>query len=253
MSCDAYFASAKAEYNVDMLYFFHSKEEKKKEAAIVAKLQAEQEAQKLEELAMRENAKDPENLPEPTIYEEIPDYEMPSFFAMLYGETHRKNATYRIKEDYDRTMSFLLVPYIGLDFMTINSGEYEVYSYNSGKTDITFNVESERQNVFTIPLGIQIKPELAEMKGIKVSSQVKFGLAYSFGDLAEKSTTTSKGLTSIAYLETENIDALRGDFGLSANIKTTKLDNMSFDLAYNLEVSKNRFAQDFRAKLEFKF
>ncbi len=261
ITSNALFASVKAEYNIDMLYFYHSKEEKKKEAAQVAKLQAEQEAQKAEENAMRENAEDPDNLidnlAEPTIYEEIPDYEMPSFFAMLYGETHRKNAKYTVKEDYDRTMSFLLVPYIALDFMTINSGEYEVYSYNtSNKTDTTFNVESERQNVFTIPLGVQIKPELAEMNGLKVSPQVKLGLAHSFGDLAEKSTTTAKGLTSTAYLETENIDALRGDFGISANIinnTNPKLENMNFDLSYDLEVSKNRFSHSLFAKASYEF
>ncbi len=122
---NAFYASAKGEYQIEMDYFYHSKKEKIRKAALT------------------EGIEDIED------FEGIDDVEMPSFTQRLYGEIHRKNAHYTIEEDFDRIMSFLLVPYIGIDVMTIHSGDYTVFSYDTtGSTGTTFNVETNRAKYF---------------------------------------------------------------------------------------------------------
>lgn len=142
-----------------------------------------------------------------------------------------------------------IIPYLGLELFTIKTGSYSVNA-NTALGGTIFTVESERQNVLSVPLGLTVNKNFAWENGWNVTPEARIGGIFATGDLSEKSITRMPGVDGIANMSMEVLDPATLNIGLGLDASH---NNLRFSLDYNLQVSKNLTSHDIMGVVEWKF
>lgn len=154
---------------------------------------------------------------------------------------------FSIRAEYFYKTSFMnIIPYIGADFITLHTNDYSVDS-DSGTI---FEVKSDRQNLFTFPLGVTFTKELKSQNDWSINPKARIGVILAVGDLESRSVSSAKGYSSIANVETDVVDPASFDFNLG--LEAIK-NNFGLSLDYTLQLSNHRKAHALMGTLKYKF
>ncbi len=146
-------------------------------------------------------------------------------------------------------MGVNITPYTGVELLSIKNLDYKVEENSAQGGDI-FNVVSERQNVFSIPLGVKVDTSLA-IQDWAISPNASLAAIISMGDLNEyTSVSTTTSFDNAIILESQIIDKNTIDIGLG--VQASK-KYMKYALDINTEMSENRKVFGLSGKAEFSF
>lgn len=81
-----------------------------------------------------------------------------------------------------------IVPYTGLRYMSVNPDDYST----SYKGQNAFNYSADRQNIWTVPLGLSFRNETVTKNGWSITPKVDLAYIWAFGD-TDNSLTVNAG------------------------------------------------------------
>lgn len=150
-----------------------------------------------------------------------------------------------------------IIPYLGLELFTIKTADYDVDAQGSTANNpqntlsgTIFKVESQRQNILSVPLGVTMKKHFALENDWHISPELRLGAIVSMGDLDEQSISRMPGIDGIAHMETQIVDKATFDMGLGFDAMH---DNVRLSLDYTLQASPNRTAHGLMGTVEWRF
>ena len=119
-----------------------------------------------------------------------------------------------------------VVPYIGLRYMSVDADSYAT-TYKSGDA---FSYDANRQNIWTLPLGVSLRNETVTDNGWRITPKVDLAYIWAFGDTDNDMTIDSGSgadvlhydvMDSGSWLASVGIDAGKGDwsYGLSYTLQ----------------------------------
>lgn len=119
-----------------------------------------------------------------------------------------------------------VVPYIGLRYMSVDADSYAT-TYKSGDA---FSYDADRQNIWTLPLGVSLRNETVTDNGWRITPKVDLAYIWAFGDTDNDMTIDSGSgadvlhydvMDSGSWLASVGIDAGKGDwsYGLSYTLQ----------------------------------
>lgn len=119
-----------------------------------------------------------------------------------------------------------VVPYIGLRYMSVDADSYDT-TYKSGDA---FSYDANRQNIWTLPLGVSLRNETVTDNGWRITPKVDLAYIWAFGDTDNDMTIDSGSgadvlhydvMDSGSWLASVGIDAGKGDwsYGLSYTLQ----------------------------------
>lgn len=119
-----------------------------------------------------------------------------------------------------------VVPYIGLRYMSVDADSYAT-TYKSGDA---FSYDADRQNIWTLPLGVSLRNETVTDNGWRITPKVDLAYIWAFGDTDNDMTIDSGSGTDVlhydvmdsgSWLASVGIDAGKGDwsYGLSYTLQ----------------------------------
>ncbi len=111
-----------------------------------------------------------------------------------------------------------IVPYTGLRYMSVDPSGYTSY-YNGAKA---FDYDADRQNIWTVPLGVSLRHESISNSGWKVTPKLDLAYIWAFGDTDN----------------TMNV----GILGATDSLKYTVMDDGSWYGALGIEASKDAWS-----------
>ena len=119
-----------------------------------------------------------------------------------------------------------IVPYAGLRYMSVDADSYST-TYKDGKA---FDYDAERQNIWTLPLGVSLRNETVTNSGWTITPKVDLAYIWAFGDTDNDVTVNAGSGASVlsydvmdsgSWLASVGIDAGKGDwsYGLSYTLQ----------------------------------
>lgn len=120
-----------------------------------------------------------------------------------------------------------IVPYAGLRYMSVDADSYST-AYNGGKA---FDYDAERQDIWTLPVGVSFRNETVNDNGWTVTPKVDIAYIWAFGD-TDNNVTVNAGsgydvlgydvMDSGSWLTSVGIDAAKGDWTYGVNYSFQK-------------------------------
>lgn len=120
-----------------------------------------------------------------------------------------------------------IVPYAGLRYMSVDADSYST-AYKDGKA---FDYDAERQNIWTLPVGVSFRNETVTNSGWTITPKVDLAYIWAFGD-TDNNVTVNAGsryddvlgydvMDSGSWLASVGVDAGKGDwsYGLSYTLQ----------------------------------
>lgn len=119
-----------------------------------------------------------------------------------------------------------IVPYAGLRYMNVDADSYST-TYKDGKA---FDYDAERQNIWTLPLGVSLRNETVTNSGWTITPKVDLAYIWAFGDTDNDVTVNAGSGASVlsydvmdsgSWLASVGVDAGKGDwsYGLSYTLQ----------------------------------
>lgn len=120
-----------------------------------------------------------------------------------------------------------IVPYAGLRYMSVDADSYST-AYKDGKA---FDYDAERQDIWTLPVGVSLRNETVTNSGWTITPKVDLAYIWAFGD-TDNNVTVNAGsryddvlgydvMDSGSWLASVGVDAGKGDwsYGLSYTLQ----------------------------------
>lgn len=113
--------------------------------------------------------------------------------------------------------SLQVVPYTGLRYLNVDPSSYTAY-YNGKKA---FDVDADRQNIFTLPVGVSLRNENVTKNGWTITPQFDLSYVWAFGDTDNDMTINVGGaadklsytvMDSGSWLTSLALEAAKGDW-----------------------------------------
>lgn len=120
-----------------------------------------------------------------------------------------------------------IVPYAGLRYMSVDADSYST-AYNGGKA---FDYDAERQDIWTLPVGVSFRNETVNDNGWTVTPKVDIAYIWAFGDTDNNVTVNAGSGASVlsydvmdsgSWLTSVGIDAAKGDWTYGVNYSFQK-------------------------------
>lgn len=119
-----------------------------------------------------------------------------------------------------------IVSYAGLRYMSVDADSYST-TYKDGKA---FDYDAERQNIWTLPLGVSLRNETVTNSGWTITPKVDLAYIWAFGDTDNDVTVNAGSGASVlsydvmdsgSWLASVGVDAGKGDwsYGLSYTLQ----------------------------------
>lgn len=136
-----------------------------------------------------------------------------------------------------------VVPYAGLRFFSVDPDSYTTY-YNGQKA---FSYDADRQNLWTLPMGVSLRHETTTNNGWKLTPQVDVSYIWAFGDTDNDMDVTLLGgrshlnytvMDSGSWLGTVAFEATKADWTCGLGYSYQKGSDMQSDKWFvNVEYS----------------
>lgn len=136
-----------------------------------------------------------------------------------------------------------VVPYAGLRFFSVDPDSYTTY-YNGQKA---FSYDADRQNLWTLPVGVSLRHETTTNNGWKLTPQVDVSYIWAFGDTDNDMDVTLLGgrshlnytvMDSGSWLGTVAFEATKADWTCGLGYSYQKGSDMQSDKWFvNVEYS----------------
>lgn len=113
--------------------------------------------------------------------------------------------------------SLQIVPYTGLRYLNVDPSTYTAY-YNGKKA---FDIDPDRQNIFTLPVGVSLRNEHVTKNGWTITPQFDLSYVWAFGDTDNDMTVNMAGapdqlsytvMDSGSWLTSLALEAGKGDW-----------------------------------------
>ena len=143
-----------------------------------------------------------------------------------------------------------IIPHVGLRYTNLKTDSYRVKEKGTRQT--VFRVDSERQNIWTFPLGVTFTGDVETGSGWVIKPMADLGVIFAAGDL-DADSKFHVGNTDIRNKVTTDdvVDAVtfNGLLGLKADAG----DGFSVGLDYNLKASGNLTSHGLTGMIRYEF
>lgn len=138
------------------------------------------------------------------------------------------------------------VPYTGIRYYNINPDDYT--SKYDGQN--AFKYDSDRLNVWTLPLGTSVRGEFAFDNGLKVTPQAEVAYIFAFGDTDDNDVDVSMGTAAASSLKYSVMDdgSFLGNLGLEIGY-----NSFNFGLGYSYQKGSDAEANNWYVNAEYSF
>ncbi len=142
-----------------------------------------------------------------------------------------------------------LAPYAGLEFLNINTADYDLQEDNA-KAATIFNMQVENQTVFQVPFGAKASKTQISRSDWVCLSQARLGAVLSAGNLSENSYAYAPNTSVNINHITKNFDIITADAGLSFKAQR---NHWQFGIDATGQLSTNRLAFGGSLEVEYTF
>ena len=138
------------------------------------------------------------------------------------------------------------VPYTGIRYYNINPDDYT--SKYDGQD--AFKYDSDRLNVWTLPLGTSVRGEFAFDNGLKITPQAEVAYIFAFGDTDDNDVDVSMGTAAASSLKYSVMDdgSFLGNLGLEIGY-----NSFNFGLGYSYQKGSDAEANNWYVNAEYSF
>lgn len=109
---------------------------------------------------------------------------------------------------FDLTQNSRLVPYIGFNYLRVNTDGYN--------TDQGLRVKEQDQDVFTVPIGVKFAGDMQTASGWVMTPSMDIGYVHAFGDRDTEARTQVGAMTAHTTMDVWAESVVRTSFGLKA-------------------------------------
>jgi len=109
---------------------------------------------------------------------------------------------------FDLTQNTRLVPYIGFNYLRVNTDGYN--------TDQGLRVKEQDQDVFTVPIGVKFAGDMQTASGWVMTPSMDIGYVHAFGDRDTEARTQVGAMTAHTTMDVWAESVVRTSFGLKA-------------------------------------
>lgn len=109
---------------------------------------------------------------------------------------------------FDLTQNTRLVPYIGFNYLRVNTDGYN--------TDQGLRVKEQDQDVFTVPVGVKFAGDMQTASGWVMTPSMDIGYVHAFGDRDTEARTQVGATTAHTTMDVWAESVVRTSFGLKA-------------------------------------
>lgn len=109
---------------------------------------------------------------------------------------------------FDLTQNTRLVPYIGFNYLHVNTDGYN--------TDQGLRVKEQDQDVFTVPVGVKFAGDMQTASGWVMTPSMDIGYVHAFGDRDTQARTQVGATTAHTTMDVWAESVVRTSFGLKA-------------------------------------
>ena len=109
---------------------------------------------------------------------------------------------------FDLTQNSRLVPYIGFNYLRVNTDGYN--------TDQGLRVKEQDQDVFTVPVGVKFAGDMQTASGWVMTPSMDIGYVHAFGDRDTEARTQVGATTTHTTMDVWAESVVRTSFGLKA-------------------------------------
>ncbi|UQZ91392.1 hypothetical protein C4J81_19020 (plasmid) [Deltaproteobacteria bacterium Smac51] len=145
--------------------------------------------------------------------------------------------------------SMKLMPHLGLRYTSLKTDDYDVKA--GGGLGKVFSIESERQNVWSVPVGLTLSQSYLTEGGWTITPKADLGAIFSFGDTEVDTTARVFGTGARGTMSADVID--KAVFNGTLGIKAAAANGLSLGLDYNLQASGDTTSHGFSGMLRFEF
>lgn len=138
------------------------------------------------------------------------------------------------------------VPYTGIRYYNINPDDYT--SKYDGQN--AFKYDSDRLNVWTLPLGTSVRGEFAFDNGLKITPQAEVAYIFAFGDTDDNDINVSMGTAAASSLKYSVMDdgSFLGNVGLEIGY-----NSFNFGLGYSYQKGSDAESNNWYVNAEYSF
>ena len=138
------------------------------------------------------------------------------------------------------------VPYTGIRYYNINPDDYT--SKYDGQN--AFKYDSDRLNVWTLPLGTSVRGEFAFDNGLKITPQAEVAYIFAFGDTDDNDIDVSMGTAAASSLKYSVMDdgSFLGNVGLEIGY-----NSFNFGLGYSYQKGSDAESNNWYVNAEYSF
>ena len=137
-----------------------------------------------------------------------------------------------------------IVPYTGLRYYNVDPDSYTAY-YDGAKFA---EYDAERQNIWTLPVGVSLRNETVTESGWKIVPQANVAYIWAFGDTDNSvDLNTGSGMDTLDYTVMDSGSWL-GSLGIEAG-----KDDWNFGLGYSYQKGSHAEANKWFVNVEYSF
>ncbi len=137
-----------------------------------------------------------------------------------------------------------IVPYTGLRYYNVDPDSYTAY-YDGAKFA---EYDAERQNIWTLPVGVSLRNETVTKSGWKIVPQANVAYIWAFGDTDNSvDLNTGSGMDTLDYTVMDSGSWL-GSLGIEAG-----KDDWNFGLGYSYQKGSHAEANKWFVNVEYSF
>lgn len=122
------------------------------------------------------------------------------------GIRNNLGTQFPVGEDKGITQNTRLVPYIGFNYLRVNTDGYN--------TDQGLRVKEQDQDVFTVPVGVKFAGDMQTASGWVMTPSMDIGYVHAFGDRDTQARTQVGATTAHTTMDVWAESVVRTSFGL---------------------------------------
>ena len=124
------------------------------------------------------------------------------------GIRNNLGTQFPVGEDKGITQNTRLVPYIGFNYLRVNTDGYN--------TDQGLRVKEQDQDVFMVPVGVKFAGDMQTASGWVMTPSMDIGYVHAFGDRDTQARTQVGATTAHTTMDVWAESVVRTSFGLKA-------------------------------------
>ena len=128
--------------------------------------------------------------------------------SLRLGIRNNLGTQFPVGEDKGITQNTRLVPYIGFNYLRVNTDGYN--------TDQGLRVKEQDQYVFTVPVGVKFAGDMQTASGWVMTPSMDIGYVHAFGDRDTQARTQVGATTAHTTMDVWAESVVRTSFGLKA-------------------------------------